>query len=68
MSDMAMPTSDRVRTNGLGRVDILREPSPGTSDGDGGVKILLEFIKASAESSELLEVGEGSFDAVSRSV
>lgn len=50
--------------SGLGCIDILCEPSPCTCDGYGGVEVLLELVEPCAEPSELLEVGEGSLDAV----
>jgi hypothetical protein len=52
----------------LGCIDILSKPSRDTSDGDGSVEVLLEFIEAGCESAELFEVGEGSFDAVALAV
>ena len=52
----------------LGCIDILCEPSPCASDGDGGMEVLFEFVEAGGESSELLEVSEGAFDAVSLAV
>jgi hypothetical protein len=52
----------------LGCIDILSKPTPGTGDGDGGVEVLFEFVEACGETSELLEVSEGSFDAVPLSV
>ena len=53
---------------GLGCIDILSEPSPCAGDGDGGLEVLFEFIEAGGEAAELLEVGEGAFDAVALAV
>jgi hypothetical protein len=53
-----------MKSTHLGCIDILSKPSPGTGDGDGGVEVVFEFIEARGEAAELLEVGEGAFDAV----
>jgi hypothetical protein len=52
----------------LGCIDILSKPSCGASDGDGCMEVLFEFIEACSESSELFEMGEGTFDAVALAV
>ena len=48
----------------LGCIDILPEPSRAACDGDRSVEVLFEFIESGCESTELLQVGEGSLDAV----
>ena len=52
----------------LGCIDILSEPSPGTGDGDSGLEVLFEFVEAGGQAAELLEMGEGAFDAVALAV
>jgi hypothetical protein len=46
----------------------LSEPSPCASDGDSGLEVLFEFVEAGGEAAELLEMGEGAFDAVALTV
>ena len=40
------------------------EPSPAASECDCGLEVLLELVEACGEPSQLLEVSEGSFDAI----
>ena len=61
VEQIGMSDGDRL---GLGCIDILPEPSRAACDGDRSVEVLFEFIESGCESTELLQVGEGSLDAV----
>ena len=57
-----------VASHALGCIDILSKPTPSAGDGDGGVEVLFAFVEAGGEAAELLEMGEGAFDAVALAV
>ena len=46
----------------------MSEPTRDAGDRDGGVEVLFEFVEARGESSELFEMGEGPFDAISLAI